>query len=146
MWPFKWKFQSVELSNIYIYAPLIYFVLKGDSMVRHYIGLNQMRPDRISCLDLSANDILQDKNSVWSQLNWTYGSVWSHLNWAYISVWTNLNGAYSSVCSHLRFHTQSAPTKFPHFGISSVPLLLCKKCNNKTNFKYNSLSWNIYEP
>ena len=30
-------------------------VLKGDSMVGHHIGLNQMHPDKSSCLNLSAN-------------------------------------------------------------------------------------------
>ena len=30
-------------------------VLKDDSMVGHYIGLNRMHPDRSSCLNLPAN-------------------------------------------------------------------------------------------
>ena len=30
--------------------------MKGDNIVGHHIGPNQMHPDRRSCLSLSAND------------------------------------------------------------------------------------------
>ena len=35
--------------------PNYFFVLKGYIMVFHQIGLNQMHPDKSSCLNLSAN-------------------------------------------------------------------------------------------
>ena len=49
------KFQSVELINLYNYTKSLTVILKGDSMVRHHIGLNRMHPDRSSCLNFSVN-------------------------------------------------------------------------------------------
>ena len=47
---------NVSSGPIYIIVPnFVSIVLKGDIMVRHHIGLNQMHPDRSSCLNLSAN-------------------------------------------------------------------------------------------
>ena len=43
------------------------------------------------------------------------------------TVWTHLNGAYGTIRSHIRFHTESAPTRCPQLGISAEPLPLCIK-------------------
>ena len=53
--------------------------------------------------------ILQDKTFIWSDIIAANNSVSS-----------NLKGSYGFVSSHLRFHTQSAPTRFPYLGISDV--------------------------
>ena len=50
------NFQSVELNKLYNNVKQTVMVLRGKSMVRHYVGLNQINPDRRSCLTLSAND------------------------------------------------------------------------------------------
>ena len=34
-------------------------VLRGESMIRHHIGLNRMHPDRRFCLTLSTNDSVE---------------------------------------------------------------------------------------
>ena len=119
--------------------------------------LNQLHPDRSSRLNLSANgskgltdqwrflpSILQDKNSVLFLLKCMDGSVLAFLKsidgsvLAFLKctdgfIWTHLNGTwYGFVWSHIRFLTQSAPTRFAQSGNSGVPQLLCNK-SDKTS-------------
>ena len=49
------EFQDVNLINLYRYAGLVLFALKGDCVLGNQIGLNRMHPDRSSCLSLSGN-------------------------------------------------------------------------------------------
>ena len=104
----------------------------------------------LNCLTDSSRflpSILQNKNSVWTNLNCmdgsvlaflncTDGSVWSDLNCTDGSVWSDLNCTDGSVWSDLNLEfcieTQSAPTKCVQLEFSDIPCLLCKKSIEKT--------------
>ena len=85
--------------------------------------------------------ILQVKNSVWSLLKCMDGSILAFLKCMDGSVLAFLKCTDASVWAHLRVPTQSAPTRSPQSGNSSVPWLLFKKSNKITYLKWNVRSY-----
>ena len=123
------------------------------------IGLNQMNPDKSTCLNLSANASIGWQVSghsclafAWQELlmvppkmhGWLriglpkiHGRVRNGLPKCTDS-FVFLKCMDGSVRSHLRFPTQSALTRFLQSGNSGVPWPLCKKNNKITYLKKNA--------
>ena len=76
------------------------------------------------------------KNSVLAFLKCTDIFVLAFLKCTAGSVLVFLMCMDGSVLAHLRFPMQSAPTRFPQWGNSEVPQLLCKKSTKMLNPRF----------